>query len=376
MWASRRAATLLTWFFFPMAAFADKQYLLILSPATRKVYYSETPSFHDWSLPRDKRPEEEAKILIDGEADKCQGSDCDDTSNQGLNQPQGLALHQADGTSTLYVSDCQEDAIYAYNLKLAWDGSSVEAEGQRQIRRGIEGGVSWLAMDGVGNLFYTTRETAQIRMIAASVLADDKLDPEGGSADPVLHTATVPLAGLVADNYYLYMANLDSSDLTGTIARVAEDSASGKVAQVKSVTATGYGAFGVCVARDNVFFAAEERRLFAADARGGSPVEVSHGFHKPRGCAYDEEGSLYVADRGLNAIYALPANFVIPRAVRTKSKVTTVTEPTQIVVLSANAGLKVPALRKGAAGRPSAGSAILMTLVTTLTMAPAARAAA
>lgn len=45
--------------------------------------------------------------------------------------------------------------------------------------------------------------------------------------------------------------------------------------------------------------------------RGGPVVEVSSVLDRPRGCAWDGDGTVYVADRGAGRVYSLPSNMHI-----------------------------------------------------------------
>merc|ERR1719181_226928 len=73
-------------------------------------------------------------------------------------------------------------------------------------------------------------------------------------------------------------------------------------------------AMGVCVARSNVFFTAENQILYGVKAAGGTVAEIYQHFVTPRGCAYDGEGTIYVADED-GSVHSLPSNFPTLRPV-------------------------------------------------------------
>merc|ERR1719277_1603859 len=58
----------------------------------------------------------------------------------------------------------------------------------------------------------------------------------------------------------------------------------------------------------NVFFTDSEKALYGVKKNGGPVAEVTSLLDKPRGCAWDGDGTVYVADRGAGAVYSFASN--------------------------------------------------------------------
>lgn len=312
---------------------SPSRYIFVSSPSMGNVYYSQLPSFHDLTLPPSRRPALETKVLIDGKGTKCEGWGCPEDADEGLREPKALALHQqASGVGTLYVGDSQAGAIFSYRIWMNDMGLSVGP--QRRVLTSLNSAVGAMAVDSFGNLFFSMPEDGAIRMLSASEVA------KGGKSTVTLYAAedasVKSPAGLVADNFFLYWANQQGDTSSGIVARAPEQRAEGSNASVEVLAANAdlYQkiAVNVCLARDNLFFTGESEYLFAVKIAGGMIANVSHAFSAPRGCAYDGESTLYVADAGSNAVYSLPANMAALRPIRHTTKVASVEGPDQVAV--------------------------------------------
>jgi len=309
-------------------------------------------------------------LLIDGGASRCLGTSCNEDSDLGLQSPQSLAIHEGTATTSaiLYVADTKALNIYGYRLvRSAFDTLSVS--GQWKARRNVA--ALGLAVDGFGNLFYTTSEGGQIEMLAAASL-EARQEPTptvlyaAGSSGSSGASIAGP-AGLAADGFYLYWANSGGDGSTGTVLKAPEqlsnvvDQAAGNssaTAENSSATAAANAsntsadsgstsgpqaiaansdlyevvAANVCLARDNVFYTGDTSSLFAVKSRGGSIAEVAQNFSAPKGCVYDDDGTLFVADQDANSVIALPVNFASLRAIRYTSPAFQVQGPSHVAI--------------------------------------------
>jgi hypothetical protein len=260
-------------------------------------------------------------------------------------QPRGLALYQSPDFSTLYVSDfdseVDESHIYAYNITVSEVTPGAVAVGaQRRVVRGVPGQVGFVAVDNFGNLFFSAAKAGQIEMVSK-----DNLTAGGTANSTVLYgpAGTPPQvkgpAGLAADNFYVYWANQEGDASSGTVVRAPERREAMERFPPAPLAASSdlYEALAqnVCLARDNLFFTGETKSLYVTKTGGGTLAEVSHSFEQPRGCAYDSESTLYVADELASGVFSLPANLRTLRAVKNKWKVVSVPEPDQIAVFVA-----------------------------------------
>lgn len=285
-----------------------------------------------------------ATKFIDGVSTKCTGAMCDSTSDQGLDAPAGLALHQAGSTYTLYVSDLTAENIYKYPVSVILDAATnsyfLSVGGQERVATGIPGGAHSLACDGLGNLFYTSSTAGQVEMIPVEKLQSGDTTSQARKVlyapDPAVDPNYVSKPGGIAvDNYFVYWTNTDAGETKGTIVKAYENPQTAEAGTFPApIAGNAAMAKGICLARGTVFYSGDTTSLFATKLSGGVIAEVSGAFQKPRGCAYDLMGSLYVADEQANAIYSLPGNMPQLRSVKHLSKVISVNQPNQIVILS------------------------------------------
>lgn len=320
----------------------DSRFMIISSPTEGNILYRVLPGFATRSRLDEEYQVPSPYILIDG-SQKCMGTSCTENSNQGLKSPQGIALWHGGEHRRIYVSDCEAKNIYRYELTVipAQEDSApvIHAGQQIAVLRNVPGGARWLTVDGLGNLFFSVEEKNEIQMIDVKYLNGQP----GTAVVKVLYTqagsSTVSgPGGIVADNFYLYWANKASGQASGTVIKAYERPKQSPLFMSKfpKVIAQNLDrAYGVCMVKDTIYFTQENTGLYAVKKEGGAIAEVSGEFQTPRGCAWDGDGGLYVADRLANAIYRLPANFQELRTVKHITKVLDVTGPCQVVILTA-----------------------------------------
>lgn len=306
------------------------QFIVASSPGTSNVYWAPLPSFHDLTLPTEERSLPAAEVLIDGAASKCVSFICDENSDKGLQTPEGLALYQqGGGAGSLYVSDPEPGNIYRYKVHVKW-GGRLSAGSQELIADNLKGEARWLSVDGYGNLFYTLNEAGKIRMISVDALNGDA--PMKGKTLYAKKTfsAVAGPAGIAVDNMNIFWANLQGDTKSGTVVKASAS----KIQQPTGVTVTDamYKALArdVCLAKDVIFITGETNTLFAVKTTGGDLVEISQKLNEPKGCVYDQEATLYVAEKG--GIRSLPANYRQLRASRYVDEVVKIPDPNQIAI--------------------------------------------
>jgi hypothetical protein len=310
-------------------------------------------------------------ILIDGTL-KCKGTKCTENSNQGLRLPQGIALWHGGKSRRLFVSDCEAKNIYRYELTVvpAQTGQAplIHAGTQIAVLRNVPGGARWLTTDGRGNLFFSVEEKNEIQMISSEYLNGDP----GTAVAKVLYTqagnpAVSGPGGIVADNFYVYWTNKADGQAFGTVVKGYERTKPGSnlfMSKFPQVLAQNLDrAFGICQVKDILYFTHADQTLYAVNKHGGAIAEVSAEFQQPRGCSWDGDGGLYVADKKANAIYRLPANFQELRVVKHITKVVDVDGPCQVLILTAAAHSIEPKEKDGAVASSVVGTVLLASLI-------------
>lgn len=219
--------------------------------------------------------------------------------NAGLTFPQGLAVDA--WRRYLYVADPTLNKLVYYVL----DPRSEErlyVSSQKVAAEGVE--VRWVTVDNLGNVYFTVESTQRIMRITAEKLDRGDTSPEvvfeGSSSSMV----SAP-AGIAIDNYFAYWANKLNPEKAGTVVRSLHAPKSETV-DLANINAKCYG---VCMAVNNVFFTAETKNLYGLNRLGGDPpVKVSSKFGEARGCAWDGQNTVYVADKQQNVVKSFPAN--------------------------------------------------------------------
>lgn len=216
----------------------------------------------------------------------------------GLTFPQGLAVDA--WRKYLYVADPTLNELVYYVLDPRSEDRLYVGK-QRVAAKGVE--VRWVTCDNIGNVYFTVESTQRIMRITAAKLDAGDTTPEvvfEGSQSP---SVSAP-GGIAMDNYFTYWTNKLDPDKAGTVVRslLAVNS------ETKELTKTNIKSYGICMAVNNVFFTDETRNLFGISRLGGdSPTKVSDAFEEPRGCAWDGQNTVYVADKKKNAVYSFPA---------------------------------------------------------------------
>lgn len=388
-----------------VAATADlTKYLIATQPDQAKVVYTQLWTFDELALPSSQRPVLTPRTLIDGVTSACQGgvTVCDETSDQGLRRPDAVAVFHAAAGSVLYVADVQAEKLFAYDLSVSGVidvlsplAPSLRVGAQRVIRQDITGGVKGVAVDGMGNVFFSSanqvsmiradqlhrgREapavvlyqgadatTAAAAAAAAAAPATPALLLQTGrarrlqqpapaavapAADPAAVTAPTGSpsspGALVVDNFFVYWVNgaEGTTDGVGTIVKGYErerpHGAGIPSGYPMNLAMNSPTASGICLARDNVFYTVPQATalpmVYGVKTNAGAIAEITRGVTDPRGCAWDGDGAIYVADHGANAIISMPSAFGSLRTVEQTERIMEVIGPGQLAVYLPSSG--------------------------------------
>jgi len=231
-----------------------------------------------------------------------------DLITSGLVSPQGIARDQVRGK--LYVADPGASKIFSYSL-LA-NGGSLSVGEQRVAVDDVE--ARWVSVDSFGNLLYSNEPQNQIlRTHGQQALRSDG-PPEVLYNGATVTTVSAP-GGVATDDLHTYWVNKQNGKQVGSVMsamtspRGAASLMQGSPASfAQSLASNSDKSYGLCVAMGNVFYTQPDRVIYAVKKGGGPPVVVSDRLTNPRGCAWDGDGTVYVADRGANAVYSFAGN--------------------------------------------------------------------
>lgn len=228
--------------------------------------------------------------------------------DSGLQHPQGIAVDQK--RRRLYVADPDVQRIYAYELSV--EGGALRAGRRTVLARDAES--RWVAVDGVGTVFFSDEPRNRILRITIEQAL------RGAGSSEVVHSGA-ELAqvnepgGVAVDNFNVYWTNKHFGTQVGSVVRGGEErdgtgatSASRTTAAVNVLARNTAKSYGVCLALGNVYYTAARHSIFGIKKRGGPATEVSGELSSPRGCTFDGDGTVYVADRDKNAVFSFAGN--------------------------------------------------------------------
>lgn len=207
----------------------------------------------------------------------------------GLQSPLGLALDL--NADILYVADVTE--IHSYQLVVS--GEELTAKKGKSVATGTE--LRWVAVDGVGNVFFTNEAQHQI-LKAGNVSAPEVVHSQAGGAG----TVSAP-GGIVLDSFSAYWVNKISGQQAGSVVKATQRPTLTSVTP-KTLSNNIDKGYGICLAASNVFYTAPDQYVYGVKKTGGAVTTVTDKLISPRGCVWDGDGTVYVADRGNNAIFS------------------------------------------------------------------------
>jgi len=258
-------------------AVADTQYLIISQPLLARVVYVKVfggERFRGFAKPQD---------LI----------------TENLQQPSGLAVDK--NSNRLFVCDPMGRSILYYGLAFSEEGGKaggLVVDGPPEMAA-TDVEAHWVAVDGVGNVFFTDKTANKVMVVRGDRLGD-KAELVYQSPD----TPAVSLPGGIAtDNFHVFWANGALGTQMGSVVKGFEtppESGGNTVPLAVNVLEAN----SVCLATTNAFFTGRESYVYAVNKDGGLVQTITDKLLLPEGCVWDGDGTVYVADRGNNAIYS------------------------------------------------------------------------
>eukprot|EP00931_Biecheleriopsis_adriatica_P027472 TRINITY_DN16523_c0_g1_i1.p1 TRINITY_DN16523_c0_g1~~TRINITY_DN16523_c0_g1_i1.p1 ORF type:complete len:317 (+),score=52.29 TRINITY_DN16523_c0_g1_i1:158-1108(+) len=269
-----------------VSAFGEAQkFLIVSSVETSRVAYLKLPSdggpavFHGQAL----------RTLIDS----------------GLVFPQGIAVDEY--RNRLFVADPNLTGLVMYPISS--NGDTISVGKQQIVASGVQ--TRAVSVDGLGNVIFSDEPTSRIMKVS------DEMIQAGNTKAVTLYdgntlTGVKAPGGVAMDNYFVYWLNKASGTKVGTLMRglqypaTSSDSNSSGTPGVSLLAKNAPKCYGVCIAGGNVFYTDEAKNLYGINRASTSRhtvYTISSHFQEPRGCAYDGDGTVYVADKTQNAIF-------------------------------------------------------------------------
>lgn len=228
----------------------------------------------------------------------------------GLAHPQGLAVDQKRGR--LFVADPDSRQILSYPLTAS--GTTLTAGQPTVAVANTE--ARWVAVDSFGNIVFSDETRNQILKVRAGKLGKDTT-PEVVHDGMTMVQVSAP-GGVAADAFHAYWVNKQTGTQVGSLIQASsrgqqtDQHAAPRKAKaamlVQTLSSNTDKSYGVCLAPSSIYFTQPESTIYGVKKSGGAAKAISDKLRNPRGCAWDGDGTVYVADRGANAIYSFPGN--------------------------------------------------------------------
>jgi hypothetical protein len=248
---------------------SPRRFLIVSSPKDKRIMYRELPDgkFHP---------------LIDT-----------------LEEPEGMVVN---GT-TLYVADPGQAMILGYDLIVhTHDGADhLIALNERKAITKVD--AHWVTFGD--QLMLSDTGGSKIDNVVSPNTGDAAAAMVFQGGDTGQTPAVSSPGGIVSapGSGTVYWVNTASGNSKGSL--VVGDFTDGFTSVLAT---TGDISHGICMTEKNIFYTADTQTVYGVKRAGGNPIAVTTQLTKPRGIAYDGDGTVYVADKTHGKIYSFPAN--------------------------------------------------------------------
>lgn len=240
--------------------------------------------------------------------------ECSPLIDTGVNKPQGLAMDEI--RSTLYVADPQQQRILSYKLRNQNGLLYVDqSEGQQPKSIWSEVHAHWVAIDAVGNVLFADQKNSKVFKVSATSIADGS--PE---ATPIYsseyHQQVAMPTGIATDSINVFWGNMASGESVGSVIRAAETPPDSDVASaITAISSNTAEVHGVCIVKNNIVYTATDTYVYGISKNGGVIATITEKMGQPRGCVFDGDGTVYVADRQLGKVMSFPGATMAPQEI-------------------------------------------------------------
>lgn len=243
--------------------------------------------------------------------------------SSGLREPTGLAVDHR--RQRLYVADPKAHKVFMYRLLMSSTGMLSVDENEQYVAM-YDITPRWVAVDENGALFSTDEKRSFIAEVSSQEL--DEL-PKGGHSNflqnPRFHIVysgernkfVDRPGGIAVDGDNIYWGNRARGRPFGSLLMAPEDPQSkrtrGVPGMIQSLSRNVNKVYGVCASPTAVFYTGGEKAVYGmktgAYQTPAAATVLLDDFAHPRGCVWDGDGTMYLADKGNNAVWTFPSMF-------------------------------------------------------------------
>lgn len=246
--------------------------------------------------------------------------------SSGPANPKAIAIDQEN--ARLFVADVPTQKIYWYQLIVLPDGKLVTDGRQHIAVESVE--PKWLAVDGVGNLYFSGKilvppplpatpegiyKHDTIALATGVAINSKEVWGRGNSGSP--HPRVWAPSGLATDNFNLFWGNSQDGKTHGSIVKAPAEPPDVQPEQsMKPIADNSNEVRGLVLTPTSLFYSTEDGIFGVSKSKVGqlcedtTCAEVSKSLKEPRGMVWDGDGTVYVADSNLESggIYSFPSN--------------------------------------------------------------------
>merc|ERR1719375_1138415 len=226
-----------------------------------------------------------------------------DLISTGLSSPMGVAVDQRRPAKLLVCDpDPGVQKIYKYDLKV--DGTDIQIDGSQGTAVNNVA-ARQVAVDGVGNLFFSNEQENQIMKLSADKFSKGESAPEVVYAASGGVSAVSGPGGIAVDNFHVFWATSREGNVMGSVVRADErPSSPSNLDSVVQLQNSAMKVFGICLAMNNVYFSDDQKKIYGVKKSGGEAVTIASNLQEPRGCAWDGDGTVFFADKAAHSVYS------------------------------------------------------------------------
>jgi hypothetical protein len=177
-----------------------------------------------------------------------------------------------------------------------------------------------VAVDHFGNLYYSEENPKNVVFKVTSTALDRHLRGSQLALFDERQTLLSQPGGVSSDGFYVFWGNKASGVERGSVVRGSAQQANNTAVDVDrntvALSKSSNSVFGVCTTANNLFYTDADGVVWGVKKTGGKDVEISGALVKPRSCTWDGDGTVFVADMGVDngvgqrggAVYAFPGS--------------------------------------------------------------------
>jgi len=245
---------------------------------------------------------------------------------KGPANPKAIAVDTEN--SRIFVGDTPTQKIYWYQLIVLPDGKLITDGRQHVAVEAVE--PKWLAVDGVGNLYFSGKmmipppapaSQEGIYMhdaiaLATGVSINSKelwMRTNSGAPSPRVWAPT----GLATDNFHLFWGNGQDAKTHGALVKAAVHPPDVQPElSVKPIADNSDEVRGVVLTPNTVFYTTSDGIFGVSKSKVGAACQpstcalLSGALTSPQGMVWDGDGTVYVAEADIEkgGIYSFPSN--------------------------------------------------------------------